>query len=149
MLDVNQEITQNSQALATKVKNRVFPPQWIQCDLRSLDMSILGKFSVVMAGKKSDYIFVIFISGLPFTSIYFACVWSICIKKPCAYKQAFMVHNRVLYDKFKMQNFDNSCYFTKKRCEKIYFKFKKYFLFKIRHGTFTWSFHMAQWLMTR
>lgn len=30
------------------------PPQWIQCDLRYFDMSILGKFSVVMADPPWD-----------------------------------------------------------------------------------------------
>ncbi|KAF2354646.1 MT-A70-like [Trinorchestia longiramus] len=32
----------------------LFPPQWIQCDLRFLDMSILGKFSVIMADPPWD-----------------------------------------------------------------------------------------------
>jgi len=30
------------------------PPQWVQCDLRSLDLSVLGKFSVVMADPPWD-----------------------------------------------------------------------------------------------
>ena len=32
----------------------LYPPQWIQCDLRSLDMGILGKFSVIMADPPWD-----------------------------------------------------------------------------------------------
>ncbi|KAK4312984.1 hypothetical protein Pmani_015649 [Petrolisthes manimaculis] len=32
----------------------LFPPQWIQCDLRFLDMSILGKFAVIMADPPWD-----------------------------------------------------------------------------------------------
>ncbi len=32
----------------------LYPPQWIQCDLRSLDMSLLGKFSVIMADPPWD-----------------------------------------------------------------------------------------------
>ncbi len=30
------------------------PPQWVQCDLRSLDLSVLGKFSVIMADPPWD-----------------------------------------------------------------------------------------------
>lgn len=32
----------------------LYPAQWIQCDLRSLDMNILGKFSVIMADPPWD-----------------------------------------------------------------------------------------------
>jgi len=32
----------------------LYPAQWIQCDLRSLDMGILGKFSVIMADPPWD-----------------------------------------------------------------------------------------------
>ncbi|XP_068239061.1 N6-adenosine-methyltransferase catalytic subunit isoform X1 [Palaemon carinicauda] len=32
----------------------LFPPQWIQCDLRFLDFSILGKFAVIMADPPWD-----------------------------------------------------------------------------------------------
>lgn len=46
MEDVNQEITLNSQALVNKINiSRKIPPQWLQCDLRTIDMTILGKFS--------------------------------------------------------------------------------------------------------
>ena len=32
----------------------LYPPQWIQCDLRNFNMAILGKFSVVMADPPWD-----------------------------------------------------------------------------------------------
>lgn len=35
-------------------KRVLFPPQWIRCDLRFFDMSILGKFAVVMADPPWD-----------------------------------------------------------------------------------------------
>uniref|UniRef100_K7FER3 mRNA m(6)A methyltransferase n=1 Tax=Pelodiscus sinensis TaxID=13735 RepID=K7FER3_PELSI len=34
--------------------DRLFPPQWICCDIRYLDVSILGKFAVVMADPPWD-----------------------------------------------------------------------------------------------
>nr|XP_033781183.1 N6-adenosine-methyltransferase catalytic subunit isoform X1 [Geotrypetes seraphini] len=34
--------------------DRLFPPQWIRCDIRYLDISILGKFAVVMADPPWD-----------------------------------------------------------------------------------------------
>ena len=33
---------------------KLFPPQWVNCDLRYLDMSVLGKFAVVMADPPWD-----------------------------------------------------------------------------------------------
>ena len=30
------------------------PPQWINCDIRYLDLSVLGKFSVIMADPPWD-----------------------------------------------------------------------------------------------
>lgn len=40
----------------TEEDNRVtlYPPQWIQCDMRYFDMTVLGKFSVVMADPPWD-----------------------------------------------------------------------------------------------
>jgi mRNA (2'-O-methyladenosine-N6-)-methyltransferase len=35
-------------------KTILYPPQWIQCDLRYLDMTVLGKFAVVMADPPWD-----------------------------------------------------------------------------------------------
>ncbi|ESO04318.1 hypothetical protein HELRODRAFT_79167 [Helobdella robusta] len=32
----------------------LFPPQWVQCDLRQFDMSVLGKFAIVMADPPWD-----------------------------------------------------------------------------------------------
>ena len=32
----------------------MYPPQWIQCDVRNFDMSCLGKFSVIMADPPWD-----------------------------------------------------------------------------------------------
>ena len=34
--------------------HKLVAPQWIQCDLRTLDLSVLGKFSVVMADPPWD-----------------------------------------------------------------------------------------------
>lgn len=39
---------------ARRFKTVLYPPQWIQCDLRFFDMSLLGKFSVVMADPPWD-----------------------------------------------------------------------------------------------
>lgn len=33
---------------------KMTPPQWVQCDIRSLDLAVLGKFSVVMADPPWD-----------------------------------------------------------------------------------------------
>lgn len=52
MNDVDQELLLNSSLAISKISKVKIPPQWIQCDLRTLDMSILGKFSVIMAGRK-------------------------------------------------------------------------------------------------
>ncbi|XP_014262101.1 N6-adenosine-methyltransferase catalytic subunit [Cimex lectularius] len=35
-------------------KTILYPPQWIQCDLRYLDMTVLGKFAVIMADPPWD-----------------------------------------------------------------------------------------------
>ncbi|KAK2704459.1 hypothetical protein QYM36_016757, partial [Artemia franciscana] len=37
-----------------KEATTLFPPQWVQCDLRYLDMAVLGKFAVVMADPPWD-----------------------------------------------------------------------------------------------
>ncbi|EFX87640.1 hypothetical protein DAPPUDRAFT_192406 [Daphnia pulex] len=43
------------QAVVSRGESTVlYPAQWIQCDLRSLDMAILGKFSVIMADPPWD-----------------------------------------------------------------------------------------------
>ena len=33
---------------------KLVDPQWVQCDLRGLDLSVLGKFSVIMADPPWD-----------------------------------------------------------------------------------------------
>lgn len=38
----------------TKTELTLYPPQWIQCDLRYLDMTVLGKFAVIMADPPWD-----------------------------------------------------------------------------------------------
>ena len=35
-------------------RSKLFPPQWVKCDLRSFDMSTLGKFAVIMADPPWD-----------------------------------------------------------------------------------------------
>ena len=60
-IDTTQETeprqrTGKASSLATP-KNpeiKLTPPQWINCDLRNIDMSILGKFSIVMADPPWD-----------------------------------------------------------------------------------------------
>lgn len=50
--------TPNSNLLVTPKKADpgaiLYPPQWIQCDLRYLDMTVLGKFAVIMADPPWD-----------------------------------------------------------------------------------------------
>lgn len=50
------EAADSSQVLIPKrsIEVTLNPPQWIQCDLRYLDMSCLGKFSVIMADPPWD-----------------------------------------------------------------------------------------------
>ena len=47
MSDVDKEVLNSGSDKLHKTK---LPPQWIQCDLRTIDMTVLGKFSVIMAG---------------------------------------------------------------------------------------------------
>ncbi|KAJ8683176.1 hypothetical protein QAD02_018968 [Eretmocerus hayati] len=46
--DNSPSLTNNSAELT------LYPPQWIQCDLRYLDMTVLGKFAVIMADPPWD-----------------------------------------------------------------------------------------------
>ncbi|KAK0083346.1 hypothetical protein PV325_008948 [Microctonus aethiopoides] len=41
-------------APGTGTELTLYPPQWIQCDLRYLDMTVLGKFAVIMADPPWD-----------------------------------------------------------------------------------------------
>lgn len=50
MSDVDKEMLLNSNSAVSKLNKTKLPPQWIQCDLRTIDMRVLGKFSVIMAG---------------------------------------------------------------------------------------------------
>ena len=54
MLDVNQEITLYSQLMSNTMMLQNYPPQWVQCDLRTFDMEVLGKFAVIMADPPWD-----------------------------------------------------------------------------------------------
>eukprot|EP00794_Sanderia_malayensis_P018608 gene18608-20484_t len=46
---------QNLQQIAIdRQKHVLYPPQWIQCDIRYLDFDVLGKFSVIMADPPWD-----------------------------------------------------------------------------------------------
>ncbi|KAI5630716.1 MT-A70 domain-containing protein [Phthorimaea operculella] len=51
-----QKGTSNGTSLVTKPDGvlTLTPPQWIQCDLRYLDMTFLGKFAVIMADPPWD-----------------------------------------------------------------------------------------------
>ena len=48
------ELAQTNMTLAQKYRvqedTMLWPAQWVQCDLRFLDMGVLGKFTVIMAG---------------------------------------------------------------------------------------------------
>lgn len=50
----NLTISENSNGLDAEAKSILFTPQWIFCDLRYFDMTILGKFSVIMADPPWD-----------------------------------------------------------------------------------------------
>lgn len=59
-LSINKFSLSPEEQAIVEAKNRkrfktvLYPPQWIQCDLRFFDMSLLGKFSVVMADPPWD-----------------------------------------------------------------------------------------------
>lgn len=48
--------SKNGTATSSNVGSELtlYPPQWIQCDLRYLDMTVLGKFAVIMADPPWD-----------------------------------------------------------------------------------------------
>lgn len=50
----NENLTSASVGGPNDPPTTLFPPQWIQCDLRFFDLSTLGKFSVVMADPPWD-----------------------------------------------------------------------------------------------
>ncbi|KAF5299557.1 hypothetical protein FQR65_LT09362 [Abscondita terminalis] len=43
-----------NRALSSTESTTLYPPQWVQCDLRYLDMTALGKFAVIMADPPWD-----------------------------------------------------------------------------------------------
>lgn len=53
---INKNVVENEKIVGPKrnIEVNLFPPQWIQCDLRYLDMTILGKFAVIMADPPWD-----------------------------------------------------------------------------------------------
>ncbi|GJQ76290.1 hypothetical protein Trydic_g2019 [Trypoxylus dichotomus] len=50
--DISQ-VTPNRPLVCTE-GTTLYPPQWVQCDLRYLDMTVLGKFAVIMADPPWD-----------------------------------------------------------------------------------------------
>ncbi|XP_028160989.1 N6-adenosine-methyltransferase subunit METTL3 [Ostrinia nubilalis] len=52
----SQKIAQNGASVVSKPDGvlTLTPPQWLQCDLRYLDMTFLGKFAVIMADPPWD-----------------------------------------------------------------------------------------------
>ena len=54
MEDVDEEITLNSHLINSTMLLQNYPPQWVQCDLRTFDMDVLGKFAVIMADPPWD-----------------------------------------------------------------------------------------------
>lgn len=48
------ELERSAKAKLKPVKEKLLPPQWIDCDLRKLDMTVLGKFDVIMADPPWD-----------------------------------------------------------------------------------------------
>jgi mRNA (2'-O-methyladenosine-N6-)-methyltransferase len=44
----------NKRSTFQLVKEKVYPPQWLDCDLRKIDVSVLGKFDVIMADPPWD-----------------------------------------------------------------------------------------------
>ncbi|XP_045466294.1 N6-adenosine-methyltransferase subunit METTL3 [Harmonia axyridis] len=44
----------NVPAIRAESSTTLYPPQWVQCDLRYLDMTVLGKFAVIMADPPWD-----------------------------------------------------------------------------------------------
>ncbi|XP_030756474.1 N6-adenosine-methyltransferase subunit METTL3 [Sitophilus oryzae] len=45
---------QNKPIVGRVESTTLYPPQWVQCDLRYLDMTVLGKFAVIMADPPWD-----------------------------------------------------------------------------------------------
>ncbi|KAF7274373.1 methyltransferase like 3 [Rhynchophorus ferrugineus] len=50
----NQIALPNKPIVGRVESTTLYPPQWVQCDLRYLDMTVLGKFAVIMADPPWD-----------------------------------------------------------------------------------------------
>lgn len=53
-LPVNATTSANGASRTLGESTTLYPPQWVQCDLRYLDMTVLGKFAVIMADPPWD-----------------------------------------------------------------------------------------------
>jgi mRNA (2'-O-methyladenosine-N6-)-methyltransferase len=49
-----RELERKSKERAKPLGEKLYPPQWIDCDLRKLDVAVLGKFDVIMADPPWD-----------------------------------------------------------------------------------------------
>lgn len=47
-------LERNTKKALKPVSEKLLPPQWIDCDLRKLDVTVLGKFDVIMADPPWD-----------------------------------------------------------------------------------------------
>lgn len=55
MNDVKPEmLNTQTESIVSQISTKLIAPQWVQCDLRTFDMSVLGKFSVVVADPPWD-----------------------------------------------------------------------------------------------
>ena len=68
-------------ALTTAANSEIklTPPQWINCDLRSIDMAVLGKFSIIMADPPWDIHM-----ELPYGKIHHVCM-CVCVRMCVCY----------------------------------------------------------------
>ncbi|KAK9890963.1 hypothetical protein WA026_013301 [Henosepilachna vigintioctopunctata] len=52
--DESSQAMPNVPDIIAESSTTLYPPQWVQCDLRFLDMTVLGKFAVIMADPPWD-----------------------------------------------------------------------------------------------
>ncbi|KAL1488038.1 hypothetical protein ABEB36_015411 [Hypothenemus hampei] len=51
----NSQLASSNVSTVRRIESTtLYPPQWVQCDLRYLDMTVLGKFAVIMADPPWD-----------------------------------------------------------------------------------------------
>lgn len=48
------ELERVNKASLKPLREKLYPAQWIDCDLRKLDVTVLGKFDVIMADPPWD-----------------------------------------------------------------------------------------------